>query len=414
MHEGWKEIVLGDYCERITVGHVGSMANQYRHNGIPFLRSLNINPFCLNLSNLVFIDEIFHKKLKKSELKPGDLVLVRTGYPGTACVIPDYIEVANCSDLVIIRTGKNLDPYFIATVFNSTWGIQSVGGSTVGAAQQHFNIGTAKSLKLFAPPYPVQKTIGGIIRSFNDAIEINNQRIKLLEEAAREFYKEWFVRMRFPGYKKAKFVKGIPDGWNINTCYSFSDVKGGGTPSTTNFEYWDGHISFFTPTDHTDSFFIMATEKKITEKGLYNSSTKLFPKYTTFITARGTVGNICIAGEEMAMNQSCFAVVPHEPNDYYFAFLFTEEMVRYFKQVANGATFDAITLNTFRKYKALIPSKKLRVRFFELVSPFFQQIETLTRQNTELRQIRDRLLPRLISGKLSVRANAKSKQTAGI
>ena len=129
----------------------------------------------------------------------------------------------------------------------------------------------------------------------------------------------------------------------------------------------------------------------------------MFPQYSTFITARGSVGNICLAGESMAMNQSCFGLVSHNDNDCFFTFMFTYFMVSYLKQVASGATFDAITLNTFRNYKSLIPTRELRDNFFEIAAPMFYQIETLIQQNTQLRQIRDRLLPRLISGKLEVK-----------
>jgi type I restriction enzyme S subunit len=268
------------------------------------------------------------------------------------------------------------------------------------------NLSQEKLLKFtFTVPIDVkhQQRIASLLSAYDDLIEVNNQRIKLLEETARELYKEWFVRMRFPGYKKAKFVKGVPEGWTYDTCYSFADVKGGGTPSTINPQYWEGEINFFTPTDHSDSFYIFETEKKITEKGLKNSSTKLFSKYSTFITARGTVGNICLAGNDMAMNQSCFGIVSHKPVDCFYTFLFTDEMIRYLKLVASGATFDAITLNTFRNYKAPIPCCELKERYFHLASPMFSQIENLIQQNTQLRQIRDRLLPRLSSGKLEVK-----------
>ncbi|AEE54479.1 restriction endonuclease subunit S [Haliscomenobacter hydrossis] len=272
-----------------------------------------------------------------------------------------------------------------------------------GAAIQNINTEILRNTLISIPHLSMQNSIASILSNYDDLIEVNNQRIKLLEETARELYKEWFVRMRFPGWKETKFVKGVPEDWVYDTCYSFADIKGGGTPSTTNPEYWEGDINFFTPTDHSNSFFIFETEKKITEKGLRNSSTKMFTKYSTFITARGTVGNICLAGTDMAMNQSCFGIVSHNENDCFFTFLFTDEMIKYLKLVANGATFDAITLNTFKNYKALIPNTELRQLFFERTSPFFYQIENLLQQNTQLRQIRDRLLPRLISDKLTIK-----------
>src|SRR4051794_8589704 len=104
----WREIKLKDLCKRVTVGHVGSMAEEYQESGIPFLRSLNIKPFALDLADVKFIDAGFHYKLRKSALRPGDVAVVRTGYPGTAAVIPRSLPDSNCSDLVIVRPGPDL------------------------------------------------------------------------------------------------------------------------------------------------------------------------------------------------------------------------------------------------------------------------------------------------------------------
>ncbi|OOQ59610.1 restriction endonuclease subunit S [Mucilaginibacter pedocola] len=290
--------------------------------------------------------------------------------------------------------------YLCKSDFIRDTAVNSMSGAS---GRQRADLKAIKNIKLLLPSLIEQRQIAAVLSSYDDLIEVNNKRMKLLEETARELYKEWFVRMRFPGYKSTRYESLLPEAWCVGSCYSFADVKGGGTPVTTNPAYWTGEISFFTPTDHCDSFYIMETEKKITEKGLKESSTKLFPKNSTFITARGTVGNICLAGEEMAMNQSCFGIISHRPDDRFFTFLFTDSMVTYLKQVANGATFDAITLNTFKNYKATIPNKELRSHFHSFVSPMFNQIEILIQQNSELRKIRDRLLPRLISGKLKVK-----------
>ena len=255
----------------------------------------------------------------------------------------------------------------------------------------------------------IQKRIASILGAYDDLIEINNQRIKLLEETARELYKEWFVRMRFPGYRITKFVKGIPEGWEVSTCYSFATISGGGTPSTTNPVYWNGGIKFFTPTDFCNSIFVMETEKEISKKGLENSSTKVFSKYTSFVTARGSVGNISLAAEEMAMNQSCFGLTARRSDDTFYLFLFLQNMVGYLKAVATGATFDAITLKTFQDHKQPIPSEDIRKRFDVIVRPLFLLLENLIRQNADLRQIRDRLLPRLISGKLQLKETKEAK-----
>lgn len=142
----WQKVKLKEVCVDVTVGHVGSMSSQYVESGIPFLRSQNIQPFRINLSDIKYISPEFHTKLKKSALKPGDVVVVRTGYPGTACVIPDNLPISNCADLVIIRPNNQINAHFLVYIFNSTWGRGAVAGNLVGVAQQHFNIGAAKEL----------------------------------------------------------------------------------------------------------------------------------------------------------------------------------------------------------------------------------------------------------------------------
>lgn len=156
---GWTDRPLHSLCQRITVGHVGSMANLYKPNGIPFLRSQNIRPFAVSMQNLVFIDDEFHTALVKSSLQAGDVAIVRTGYPGTAAVIPEALGVANCSDLVIVRPGPEVDAHFLAAFFNSAFGKRMVSGKIVGAAQKHFNVGAAKEVVLHLPPLAEQQAI---------------------------------------------------------------------------------------------------------------------------------------------------------------------------------------------------------------------------------------------------------------
>lgn len=169
--DGWETRQLETLCRQITVGFVGSMAKHYRDSGIPFLRSQNIRPFEVTLENAVFISNEFHSMLKKSELRPGDLAIVRTGYPGTAAVIPPDFPECNCSDLVIVRTGKEINPHYLAAFFNSGYGKRLVSGKVVGAAQKHFNVTAAKEVVLNLPPLKKQENI---------FLEIDRLRIETL------------------------------------------------------------------------------------------------------------------------------------------------------------------------------------------------------------------------------------------
>lgn len=184
--EGWVDRKLDSLCHEITVGHVGSMKTEYKESGIPFLRSQNIRPFKVSMDNAMFIDENFHRTLKKSQLRPGDLAIVRTGYPGTAAVIPPELLDANCSDLVIVRPGKEVSPYFLAAFFNSNFGKELVLGKIVGAAQKHFNVTAAKEVMLHVPPIMDQHVILKKIDAFRTETlrleSIYQQKIIALDE----------------------------------------------------------------------------------------------------------------------------------------------------------------------------------------------------------------------------------------
>jgi type I restriction enzyme S subunit len=149
----WPMTCLKEVANEITVGFVGSMAKEYVKKGIPFFRSKNISTYKPNLDDLRYISPEFHAKIKKSILKPGDVVIVRTGKPGTTCVIPEEITEANCSDVVIVRVnGEKLSAYYFSYYMNSI-GMHHTNSHLVGAVQQHFNVSSAKKIEIPLPPY---------------------------------------------------------------------------------------------------------------------------------------------------------------------------------------------------------------------------------------------------------------------
>jgi type I restriction enzyme S subunit len=204
--DGWVEKKLEDICKEITVGHVGSMASKYKDSGIPFLRSQNILPFRINLDNVVFIDKEFHSALKKSQLKPGDLAIVRTGYPGTAAVIPEELGIVNCSDLVIVKPCENINPHYLCLFFNSVFGKTIVGSRLVGAAQKHFNITTAKKVLI---PFPCLTEQSCLVTKMNE-LAIDTQRLETIYRqkiAALNELKQSILQKAFTGELTADTLK---------------------------------------------------------------------------------------------------------------------------------------------------------------------------------------------------------------
>jgi len=261
-----------------------------------------------------------------------------------------------------------------------------------------------RSIPLNYPPLPTQQRIASILSAYDELIEVNNQRIKLLEETARELYKEWFVRMRFPGYKEAKFVKGVAEGWEVVRIDTLYKTSSGGTPSREKKEYFENGIYNWVKTGELNDSFVFDTDEKITELGLKNSSAKLFPPYTTIFAMYGnTIGKMAIITQLSTTNQACCALLPLKKDfDYEFLFLTLLQNRNELISFGMGAAQQNISQEELKKYKILKPLNEIAIRFKEMVNPMFQQIENLQQQNSDLRQIRDRLLPRLISGKLAV------------
>jgi type I restriction enzyme, S subunit len=168
----WQKVRLGDVAADVTVGFVGSMSTEYTDSGIIFLRSQNITPHRIDFTDTKYIGEDFHRRLAKSALRPGDVVTVRTGKPGTSAVVPSDAPEMNCADLVITRPGKFIDSRWLSYYLNSvTDGF--IATHLVGAVQQHFNVGIAKSMELALPPLVEQQAIAEALSALDEKIAVN-------------------------------------------------------------------------------------------------------------------------------------------------------------------------------------------------------------------------------------------------
>jgi type I restriction enzyme S subunit len=206
MSETWEAVTLDDISEDITVGYVGPMAEQYLDAGVPFLRSLNVEPFRIKAIDLKYISMEFHQRLRKSALKPGDIVIVRTGKPGACAVIPDRLLEANCSDVVVVRAGAKVRPGYISYVVNST-AAHHIDAYTVGAVQQHFNVASARQIRFRLPPIVEQDRILSILGALDGNIDLSRRMNETLEAMARATFKDWFVDF---GPTRAKMEGGAP------------------------------------------------------------------------------------------------------------------------------------------------------------------------------------------------------------
>ena len=260
-----------------------------------------------------------------------------------------------------------------------------------------------------------QKKVAEILSALDAKIDCNNRINAELEAMAKTLYDYWFVQFDFPDangkpYKSsggkmaynATLKREIPSGWHDSNVLAVADLLGGGTPTKKKPDYWGGDIPFFTPTDADGSIFKFSTADYITSEGLKGSSTKLFSKHTVFITARGSVGRLVLAGVDMAMNQSCYALRAKTGTSHVFLFFLAKELIHHLHVKSSGSVFDSIVSNDIELTKLAIPKGEVIEMFAAVVEPAFEKIANNTKENQQLAQLRDWLLPLLMNGQVTV------------
>ena len=292
---------------------------------------------------------------------------------------------------------------------------RAIQNSATGSIQDNINIEYLTSLKFKIPVKNYQDKIAAVLSSLDAKIDCNNRINAELEAMAKTLYDYWFVQFDFPDAngKPYKFSGGkmvynatlkreIPEGWKDSSVLAIADLLGGGTPTKKKPEYWSGNIPFFTPTDADGRIFRFSTADYITEKGLKASSTKLFSKHTVFITARGSVGRLVLAGVDMAMNQSCYALRAKAGISHVFLFFLAKELIHHLQVKSSGSVFDSIVSNDIKLTNLAIPEGATMEKFSAIVEPAFEKIAANTKENQQLAQLRDWLLPLLMNGQVTV------------
>lgn len=274
-----------------------------------------------------------------------------------------------------------------------------------GSAQPLITQSILKHLKCALPPLPTQRRIASILSTYDALIQNYKRQIAALQSAASELYKEWFVRFRFPGYKNAKFDNGLPEGWKVEKLDEIGEIIGGGTPSTEKEEYWNGEIPWLSPADLSDNtnIYVSKGNKNITQLGLAKSSAKMMPKDTVLLSSRAPVGYVALAKNPICTNQGFKSVVCNQSKiKPLYLYFFFKMNTNYLQSIATGATFPELSATMMKKIKVLLPSIKLQEQFVDTISASIIKADLLFEQITNLTTQRDLLLPRLMSGKLSV------------
>ena len=406
----------------LTVGYVGNMTKEYIETGVPFFRSLNIKPFYIDKSDLLYISSEFNEKIKKSKLMTGDLVIVRTGQPGTCCVVPQEFDGCNCSDLVIVRPDKKLvNPYYLEAYINFMTQKQ-ITNHQVGAIQKHFNVGSAKEMLVYLPDREKQEKIANLVRRINSKIELNNKINTELESIAKTLYDYWFLQFEFPNeegkpYKSSggKMVWNeelkmmVQVGWVVDTLEKHIKLIKGISYTSKNIETKTG-----IPMINLASIDINRNYKPNELKyyaGVYNSQKEVF------------FGDMLIACTDLTRNANIIGSPVLVPNDkekyvysmdlakievvdnkfnplYLYMTLRTDFYHNYIKGFASGTNVLHLNTDGISWFKTYIPLKKIQDKFGTMIEEFHAKKCQIIKENQELIDLRDFLIPLLINGQV--------------
>ncbi|WP_123363485.1 restriction endonuclease subunit S [Pseudomonas chlororaphis] len=420
MSSEWPLRSLEDIAKEVTVGFVGSMASEYVDEGIPFLRSLNINPFGINKSDLKFITAEFHQKIKKSTLRPGDVVIVRTGKPGTCAVVPDWLSDANCSDLVIVRCGADVRPKFLCYWVNSA-ASHHISSHLVGAVQQHFNVGAAKKMLVATPSLREQDQVVSVLGSIDDRITLLKETNVTLEATAQALFKSWFidfdpVRAKAEGLEPegmdaatvALFPESfeeseqglIPRGWRAGCVADIAVQKKGSVNPLTSSNEWFEHYSLPAFDD---------AQSPVVEKGeVIKSSKTPLPEDAVLLSKLNPhiprvwlpvkYGDNAVCSTEFL----AYSPAPGSSKELIYCLLTTSEFQRYLCQLVTGTSnsHQRVKPDQVVKFPFAISDGSVFRVFSNITSPIFDRVYLNRLKIQTLIQLRDTLLPRLVSGQL--------------
>lgn len=363
----------------------------------PYIKAKDIKKGKVNSIGLEFVDESTRKKIAKYIVSENDVLITIVANIGDVGIVPKKLNHANLTENAVRLTNLKLfvDAQYLTYILSQKDYKEYMESLAAGAAQAKLGIYKIEKIKINLPELSIQKHIASILSAYDNLIEVNNQRIELLEQSARELYKEWFVRMRFPNYQNTKFNKGIPEGWKEKNLKEIADIIMGQSPKS---EYYNENRLGLPFHQGVGSY-----GKRFPIHNTFCSDIKRIAKKGDILfSVRAPVGRLNIANENLIIGRG-LAALKQKQNLNSFLFYLLDNIFKDEDIIGNGAIFNSVTKDELNKFKTLI-NDDLCILFDNITINIDKQIEILFKQNQELTAIRDRLLPRLISGKIEVKA----------
>lgn len=394
----WEKVRLG---ELYSVHNGLSKGRKFFGTGFPFLS------FSTVFNNFFIPDELYdlvesneNEQISYS-IKKGDVFITRTSETsdelGMSCVALKDYPFATYNGFTkrlrpfdVDRVNHKYIGYYMRTP-NFRGNFQAFSTMTTRASLKNENL---LSLEIILPPIETQRRIADILSAYDDLIENNKKQIKLLEEAAQRLYKEWFVDLRFPGYEQTKIVDGVPEGWKNNILSDIADISMGQSPKSEFYNDKKDGLPFHQGVGSYGNRFVI--------DNVYTTSyTRIAEPDSILFSVRAPVGRLNRTKNRIVIGRGLSAINHKKGCQSYLFYLLKN---KFFKDniLGNGSIFASISKDELANQKLIIPTDSLVERFNSQVKSIDDKIDVLDSQNELLKEIRDRLLPKLMSGEIEV------------
>ena len=386
---------IGDICQKVCSGGTPTSSNpDYYDGGIPWLNTNEVN-FCNIYSTNKTISEEGLNHSAAKYIPVNSIIVAMYGVTAGKCAVAKIPLTTNqaCCNLVIDEEKAHYQYVYHFLKLQS----DNLNKLANGGAQQNLNSIIIKKFKIALPSLNIQQRIASILSAYDNLIENNNKRIRLLEQMAENLYKEWFVRFRFPGHEKAEFENGLPKGWSLKNLFDVADVSYGYAFKSDLFcndknlnavvrirDIQDNHTDTYTSEVCDDKYLIEENAILVGMDGLFHMC--LWNGEKAYLNQR--VVKICSKKKDMCN---------------YMIFMAIRPQIKFWEQVIAGTTVAHLGDKHLKKIKIAVPTENLLLKANESIQRIMVEKNQLFKQNQILSRQRDLLLPRLMSGKLEVK-----------
>ena len=403
-----KKVVLGEVCDFFNGGAWSD--KEYVNEGIPVLKVTNCKSTGFQLDNLNYLSEKSREKYKKNNLIIGDIIVATVGsHPnliesaaGRSCIVNSQVEGFYLNqNAVCIRTKDKriLSQKYLGYLCKCADFQHYIQSRGRGAANQmRIAISSIKEYSFTLPDFENQQYIADILSAYDDLIENNQKQIKLLEEAARRLYKEWFVDLRFPGHENTKIVDGVPEGWSKTTVGEGSSVLRRGISP----KYSDDAKSVVINQKCIRQTVVSYDEARTQEKKYLDELELKESDIVICSTGAGTlgrVGQIFEAKENLTFDSHVTLIRTNGQVGQQYLFWTLKMQQDYLMNAGRGSTNQLeLSRETIGNCEFLVPEQQIATQAEKIMVGIHDKIRDCAMQNVRLREARDLLLPKLMSG----------------